>query len=184
MEDYERPYIGEDYPLDKDSLNRLAMNDDYLYQKICVESPRGIVLWKQKTSNLNLDSSTLGLDSSDISDFTFTWTPEDNRIYKACFSYGRIISDASATDGRYILAIYLDGISQNGFVSWSIGGSQTRCGFLVEAIIEKPSVVEHTISVRCSFSGMYKDLNIQGSSTSPIQFWIEDIGSLGGIVDK
>jgi hypothetical protein len=183
VEDYEKAYIGDDYPLDVDSLNRLALNDDFLYQKICVESPRGIVLWKQKTTDTNLDSS-VGQVPTVLDGFSFLWTPDGNRNFLATFSFGYLTTPAGSGNGRYVLAIYLDGISQNGLVSWLIGPSQQRCGYRVEAFIQNPSPSEHLIEVRYEMVNMGVDCNIQASATEPTQFFVEDIGPAGRIVSK
>lgn len=180
MEEFSETYIGQDYPLDKDSLNRLSLNDDFLYQKICVESPRGIVLWKSKTSNTTL--TPVGTAPTTISGFEFLWTPEANRVYKACFSFPYLTTASSPSGtGKYVIAIYLENESQNGYVSWYISENQTRAGFFLEAIIDGPQSVEQTISVKYETVSVLQNITLIGSSTAPTQFWVEDIGVSGKV---
>jgi hypothetical protein len=178
MEEYDRPYIGDDYPLDKDSLNRLALNDKYLYDKVFIESPRGVSLWKSKTSSTSLLAAT-GTSPTTLSGFDFTWTPEAGRVYVANFSFRSILTDATGSGNqRMVIAIYLDNKSQNGYITWELGQSIRYGGHLVQAIIYSPEEKESSLQVRYEMVATgAANITMEAAATYPTQFWVEDIGS-------
>lgn len=178
MEEYQRPYIGDDFPLDKDSLNRLALNDKYLYDNAFIEAPRGVVLWKKKTTDSSLLAST-GTNPTNISGFDFLWTPEDNRIYEAHFVYRSILTDATGSPSqRLVVAIYLDDSSQNGSITWWLAQSTRHHGHHVSALIIAPPAIESSLQVKYEMvNTSSSNITMEAAATYPTQFWVEDLGS-------
>lgn len=178
MEEFSETYIGQDYPLDKDSLNRLSLNDKFLYDNIYIESPRGVVLWKKKTSNISLVSST-GTNPTSMSGLSFDWTPEPNRVYQAHFTFRSILTDGSGSgDQRLVVAIYLNNSSQNGYITWWLASSLRHGGHHVQAIIPNPASVESIIDIKYEMvNNSGPNITLEAGATYPAQFWIEDIGS-------
>lgn len=174
MGDYTEIFFDQNEPLTIDDMSAISNNQQFLYEKIYQQAPRGVVLWHNETSNIAC--STYDANTT-ITGFSFTWTPEINRLYLAQAYIPGIATSAGAGNQKVAISIVIgDKIASSKYTSY-MGPSGTYQGIDIFALINSPLPEATTVTVKYLLSeNTAPTVTLQGNANYQILFFIEDIG--------
>jgi len=174
MGDYTEIFFDQNEPLTIDDMSAISNNQQFLYEKIYQQAPRGAVLWHTNTGSISCSTTNA---YTTLTGFSFTWTPESDRLYLLQFSSNYISAAAGAGNQKLHLGIFIgDKIVGVGRSSY-MGPSTTNQPIHLVGIANSPLPEPTTVEVRYLLSeSTAPSANVVGSAASPITFLIEDIG--------
>lgn len=150
--------------IDHDMLNKLCANDRYCYEQL-QSSPKGILFSQYYNSSIFVTSTTKTLVNS-------TFNCDSNRYITFTTSIGATYP--SATTNTLVFWIT---INNKAIASWKLERSASIAAnrsFYVEYTTDRLPGGDHDIKVKARASA--GTIELSAGSTSPIQFWIEDMG--------
>ncbi len=168
----------EDGLVSVDKLQRLADNDDFLYNE-ALSKPRGLIALEERTSNFsNAAGPSFELLFNDITIVPSTAT----RLFAIYVYLPYYNSGSSGVLESSTINILKNGISiQTGYTdkkyySGSPWGDHTS--FFYGCLDIHPAKIEniYNVQIETIASATYQKLTL--SSTRPAQFWIEDLGDV------
>lgn len=172
---YQEVHIGKDQAIDVDSLNKFSLNDQYL-QDILIAAPRGIVAWTQVNGNINVAYSADV--PQPVAGLELTFTAEEDRFYTFSITYSQG-GRTGAIDLWAYFSVLLDGVAVNTYLSGFVDAARSsydgKCMEFVPR--EKIAAGTHTVQFASMAAKFGTNYVINGSATSPIQFWVRDLGA-------